>query len=48
MGLLELIALVLFVGWVLGLVFHIAGSFIHFLLVVAAIVLLFRFVRKER
>jgi hypothetical protein len=30
--------------WVLGLVFHIAGGLIHLLLVVAAIVIIFKFI----
>ncbi|WP_160718797.1 lmo0937 family membrane protein [Bacillus sp. USDA818B3_A] len=30
--------------WILGLVFHIAGGLIHLLLVVAAVVLLFKFI----
>ncbi|MBT2659120.1 MULTISPECIES: lmo0937 family membrane protein [Bacillaceae] len=30
--------------WVLGLVFHIAGGLIHLLLVVAAVVIIFKFI----
>ena len=30
--------------WILGLVFHIAGGLIHILLVVAAVVLIFKFI----
>ncbi|WP_207368640.1 lmo0937 family membrane protein [Heyndrickxia coagulans] len=33
---------ILLVLWILGIVFHIAGAFVHFLLVIAAIVLLFK------
>ncbi|MEH7415840.1 lmo0937 family membrane protein [Neobacillus drentensis] len=30
--------------WVLGLIFHIAGGLIHLLLVVAAVVIIFKFI----
>ncbi|MCM3727014.1 lmo0937 family membrane protein [Neobacillus cucumis] len=30
--------------WVLGLVFHIAGGLIHLLLVIAAVVIIFKFI----
>lgn len=43
------IAIVLLAIWVLGfLLFHIAGFFIHILLVVAVIALIYHFVRGRR
>lgn len=45
---LTTIAIVLVVLWLLGFVgFHILGSFIHFLLVVAVILFLIRIIRGE-
>lgn len=46
MGIIELIALILLILWVGGFAFHIAGGFIHILLIVAIIVFLLRFLRK--
>lgn len=46
MGLLEIIAGVLIVLWLGGFFLHIAGSLIHILLVVAIVLLLFRFIKK--
>jgi hypothetical protein len=45
MGLLELIIVLLVIMWLLGLGFHVAGGFIHILLVIAVIVLIFRLLR---
>jgi uncharacterized protein DUF5670 len=43
---LLIIALVLFLAWVCGfVVFHVAGFFIHLLLIVAVISLIMHFVR---
>jgi hypothetical protein len=42
------IVVVLMVLWLLGLVTHIAGSFIHLLLVIALVVLLFNFISGRR
>jgi hypothetical protein len=42
------IVVVLVVLWLLGLVTHVAGSFIHLLLVVAVIVLLFNLISGRR
>ncbi|MDP4162205.1 MAG: lmo0937 family membrane protein [Bacillota bacterium] len=39
------IVAILLVMWVLGLVFHIAGGLIHFLLVAAVIVFIFNFIK---
>jgi len=47
MGLVEIIALVLLIMWIGGFALHIAGGFIHILLVIAIIVFLLRFIRKE-
>ncbi|NHM29431.1 lmo0937 family membrane protein [Neobacillus terrae] len=41
------IAAILLVLWVLGLVFHIAGGLIHFLLVAAVVVFIFNFIRGK-
>ena len=43
------IAVILFILWLLGfVVFHVAGSLIHLLLVLAAIVLIYQFVTGRR
>jgi hypothetical protein len=46
MGLLETIALILFILWIGGFALHIAGGLIHILLVAAVIVFLFRFFNR--
>jgi uncharacterized protein DUF5670 len=46
MGFIEIIAAILLLMWIGGLVLHIAGSFIHILLVLAIVVFLLRFFRK--
>jgi hypothetical protein len=43
MGILDTIAIILIIGWLLGFSFHIAGALIHFLLVIAVILFLMRF-----
>ena len=46
---LFIIAAVLFVLWLLGFVaFHVAGSFIHILLVIAVIVVLWHLITGRR
>ena len=35
------VVVILFVLWLLGFIFHVAGAFIHILLIVAIIVLLY-------
>jgi hypothetical protein len=46
MSLFMILFVVLLVAWVLGLgVFHVAGGFIHILLILAAISLILHFVR---
>ena len=47
MGILETIAGVLIIAWIAGLVLHIAGGFIHLLLIIALIVLAVRFLRGK-
>jgi Na+/H+ antiporter NhaC len=46
MGLLNTIVVVLLILWIGGFLLHIAGAFIHVLLVIAIIVFLLRFIRK--
>ncbi|HUD05126.1 MAG TPA: lmo0937 family membrane protein [Patescibacteria group bacterium] len=43
---IEIIAVVLLVLWLGGFALHIAGAFIHVLLVLAIIVFLLRFLKK--
>ena len=42
MGILDIIIVILIVGWLGGFAFHIGGGLIHFLLVIAVIVLVVR------
>lgn len=44
---IEIIAVVLVVMWLGGFALHIAGGFIHVLLVIAIIVFLLRFIRRQ-
>ena len=46
MGLLEAVALILFIVWFAGLIFHIAGGLIHILLVLAVVIFLVRLIRR--
>jgi hypothetical protein len=46
MGIIEIVAVVLLVMWLGGFALHIAGAFIHILLVLAVIVFLLRFLKK--
>jgi len=48
MNLLWGIAILLVVLWLLGFGFHIAGGFVHLLLVVALVVVVFRLVSGRR
>ena len=43
MGLLDIIILILVISWLGGLALHVGGNLIHLLLVIAAVVLLARF-----
>jgi hypothetical protein len=44
-SLLYIIAVILIIGWALGFFYFSAGSFIHILLVLAIIAILFRLIR---
>ncbi|MFL9843746.1 lmo0937 family membrane protein [Flavobacterium rhizosphaerae] len=44
-GLLYTIAVIMVIVWVLGLVFKIAGAFIHLLLVVAVIMVVYNLIK---
>ena len=41
------IAGILVVLWVLGFAIHVAGAFIHLLLIIAVIVIIFNFIKKR-
>jgi hypothetical protein len=43
MGILEIIAIILIVLWLGGFTLHIAGNFIHALLIIAIIIFLLHF-----
>ena len=45
---LELIIIVLVIMWLGGFAFHIAGSLIHILLVIAVVVLIIRLLKGRR
>lgn len=45
---LWIVAIVLLVLWAVGLTFKVAGALIHLLLVIAAIVVLFKLVQSRR
>lgn len=47
MGIIEIIAIVLLIMWIGGFTLHIAGAFIHVLLVMAIIVFLLRFIKGK-
>ncbi|HUD05124.1 MAG TPA: lmo0937 family membrane protein [Patescibacteria group bacterium] len=44
MGILEIIAIILIVMWLGGFTLHIAGKFIHVLLIIAVVLFLLRFI----
>lgn len=49
MSIFTIFFIVLLIGWLLGVgVFHVAGGFIHILLVLAAVSLILHFVRGAR
>lgn len=43
MGVLEVLVIVLFVFWIGGFALHLAGAYVHLLLVAAVVVLIYRF-----
>lgn len=47
MGIFEIIAIILLIAWFGGFFLHIAGGFIHILLVLALVVFLLRFIRRN-
>ncbi len=47
MGIIEIIAIILLIMWLGGLFLHIAGGLIHILLVIAIVVFLLRFIRRN-
>jgi hypothetical protein len=46
MGLLNIIVVILLILWLGGFALHIAGAFIHILLVIAIVVFLLRFIKR--
>lgn len=48
LGILWAIVVILFVLWLLGLIIHIGGAFIHILLVVAVIVAIYNLIMHTR
>jgi hypothetical protein len=46
MGLLNAIVIILLILWLGGFALHVAGAFIHILLVIAVVVFLLRFIRR--
>lgn len=44
MGIIEIIAIILIVMWLGGFTFHIAGKFIHILLIIAILIFLLHFI----
>ena len=47
-GILWTVIVILFVLWLIGLVAHIAGGFIHILLVVAVVLLIWNLITRSR
>jgi hypothetical protein len=47
-GILWAVVVVLFVFWLLGFIFHVAGGLIHILLVLAVIVLVWNLIMGSR
>jgi len=47
-NLLYLIAVILLIGWAIGFIGFAVGGFIHILLVIAVIVVLFRIINNRR
>ena len=48
MGLLDIIIIVLVVSWLGGFAFHLAGSLIHLLLVIALVVFIYRLLSSKK
>lgn len=47
MGTLEIIAIILLVLWLGGFTLHLGGELIHILLIIAIVVFLLRFIRRN-
>ncbi|MEO5569635.1 MAG: lmo0937 family membrane protein [Bacteroidia bacterium] len=48
-NLLYVIAVILFIGWILGMfAFYVTGGIIHILLVIAIIAIILRFIQGQR
>lgn len=47
MGIIEIIAIILFLMWIGGFALEIGGGLIHLLLVIAVVVFLLRFIRGK-
>jgi hypothetical protein len=47
MGIIEIVAIVLLVMWLGGFILNIGGNLIHILLILAIVVFLLRFIRKN-
>jgi len=45
-GILYIIAVILVIGWAIGLFFHLLGSLIHLLLIIAVIAILLGIIRR--
>ena len=48
MSILDIIIILLIISWAGGLSLHVAGSFIHLLLIIAVVVLIFRVISGRR
>lgn len=47
MGIFGVIAIIFLIGWVVGLLFKIAGGFIHVLLVLAVIMFIINLLKRQ-
>jgi hypothetical protein len=47
-SILYIVAVILIIGWIAGLMLHVAGSLIHLLLVFAVIAILFNIIQGRR
>lgn len=48
LGILWTIVVILVVLWLIGLLLHIAGGFIHLLLIIAAIIVVYNLIMRTR
>lgn len=47
MGILEILIALLIISWLGGFSLHIAGGLIHILLIIAAILIIYRFINRQ-